>query len=143
MMNILTLLALTATTAFAALNGQCSVNGTPGVCLHTADCGNGGGTSTSGFCPNDPADVKCCTKASCGSGGNCRWTSSCTGTTLSGQCPGPTDFKCCVPKSGGGGGTSTNHALSQHGVEFIAGFEGFRADFYRDAAVSQVRYEWS
>ncbi|KAI4143799.1 MAG: hypothetical protein L6R39_004450 [Caloplaca ligustica] len=132
------LLTLTATSALAALNGKCSVNGVSGVCLHTADCKSGSGTSTSGFCPDDPANVKCCTKSSCGSGGDCRWTASCTsGTTLSGQCPGPTDFKCCVPKSGGGGGsggTATKHDLSANGAAFIAGFEGFRANFYRDAA---------
>ncbi|KAL8922151.1 MAG: hypothetical protein Q9208_005346 [Pyrenodesmia sp. 3 TL-2023] len=128
----LSLLAFTAT-ALAAVNGPCSVNGTPGVCLRTADCNNGG-TSTAGFCPNDPTDVKCCTKPSCGSGGNCRFTSSCTGTTLAGQCPGPTDFKCCVPTNGGGGGTATSHELSANGAAFIAGFEGFEPDFYRDAA---------
>ncbi|KAI4178707.1 MAG: hypothetical protein LQ346_007359 [Caloplaca aetnensis] len=130
----LSLLAFTASTTLAALNGACSVNGTPGVCLRTADCDNGG-TSTAGFCPDDPVDVKCCTKASCGSGGNCRFASSCSGTTLAGQCPGPTDFKCCVPGgSGGGGGTATSHELSANGAKFIAGFEGFRADFYDDAA---------
>ncbi|KAL8635874.1 MAG: hypothetical protein Q9228_006675, partial [Teloschistes exilis] len=85
------------------------------------------------------ADVKCCTKSSCGSSGDCRWTSSCSGTTQAGQCPGPTNFKCCItPASGGGGssagGGSTSHQLSEHGAAFIAGFEGFRADFYRDAA---------
>ena len=140
----LAFLALTRTT-FAALNGPCSVNGASGVCLHTADCSDGSGTSTAGFCPDDPADVKCCTKSSCGSGGDCRWTSSCSGTTLSGQCPGPTDFKCCIPSSSGGGsggGSSTNHQLSDHGAEFIAGFEGFRADFYRDAAVCWCNWTW-
>ncbi|KAI4199152.1 MAG: hypothetical protein LQ350_004782 [Teloschistes chrysophthalmus] len=157
--SILSLLTLTATT-FAALNGPCSVNGASGVCLHTADCKAGDGTSTAGFCPDDPAgrclftsssmkesllltiltDVKCCTKSSCGSSGNCRWTSSCSGTTQAGQCPGPTNFKCCIPRASGGGGgapsggSSTSHQLSAHGAAFIAGFEGFRADFYRDAA---------
>lgn len=138
--TILVTALATAPTAFAAVNGQCSVNGVPGVCLATANCKGDGGTSTAGFCPDDPPDVKCCTKSSCGSGGNCRWTSSCSGTTLSGQCPGPNDFKCCVAGggggNGGGGGSSTSHELSTHGAEFIAGFEGFRADFYRDAAVS-------
>ncbi|KAL9576844.1 MAG: hypothetical protein Q9212_006774, partial [Teloschistes hypoglaucus] len=138
--SIISLFTLTAT-AFAALNGPCSVNGASGVCLHTADCKAGDGTSTAGFCPDDPADVKCCTKSSCGSSGNCRWTSSCTGTTQAGQCPGPTNFKCCIPPASGGGGggapsggSSTSHQLSAHGAAFIAGFEGFRADFYRDAA---------
>lgn len=51
--SILSLLTFTAT-AFAALNGPCSVNGASGVCLHTADCKAGDGTSTAGFCPDDP-----------------------------------------------------------------------------------------
>lgn len=91
------------------------------------------------FLLTTPADVKCCTKSSCGSSGDCRWTSSCSGTTQAGQCPGPTNFKCCIPPASGGGssggGSSTSHQLSEHGAAFIAGFEGFRADFYRDAAV--------
>ena len=133
-------LALTAL-SYATLNGPCSVNGVPGVCLSTSSCKSGSGTSTTGFCPNDPSDVKCCTKPSCSSSGSCEWASSCSGTTLSGQCPGPADFKCCVPKSSGSGGSggsgsSKNHALSAHGTAFIAGFEGFRGNFYRDAAVS-------
>ncbi|KAL9594909.1 MAG: hypothetical protein Q9219_006764 [cf. Caloplaca sp. 3 TL-2023] len=139
--STLSLLLLTSHT-LAALNGHCSVNGRPGVCLHTSDCSDGSGTSTAGFCPDDPADVKCCTK-SCSSGGTCNWASACSGTTVSNQCPGPANFKCCIPASGGGGGgtgggsgggTATKHQLSDHGAEFIAGFEGFRADFYRDAA---------
>lgn len=132
--SAIALVAIT-THALAAVNGPCSVNGASGVCLQTSDCNNGG-TSTAGFCPDDPDDVQCCTKSSCGSGGDCRWTSSCSGTTLSGQCPGPSTFKCCISGGGGGGGggSSTNHDLSDHGAAFIAGFEGFRADFYRDAA---------
>ncbi|KAL8839751.1 MAG: hypothetical protein Q9170_001622 [Blastenia crenularia] len=116
--STLALLTITVT-ALAAVDGPCSVNGASGVCLYTSDCSDGDGTSTAGFCPGDPADVKCCTKSSCGSGAS---------------------FKCCVPSGGGGGGggsgggSSTNHDLSDHGAAFIAGFEGFRADFYRDAA---------
>ena len=126
-----------APTTLAALNGRCNLaDGTAGVCIHTADCSGGGGTSTSGFCPNDPADVKCCTKNCSGGGGSgsCKWASTCTGTTLSGLCPGPTDFKCCITSSSGGGG---NHQLSENGARFIANFEGFRANFYNDAAVSR------
>lgn len=60
-----------------------------------------GGTYSSGNCPNDPANIKCCTKPKCGTGStsSCRWTlgvSSCSGSTLTGQCPGPSGFKCCV-----------------------------------------------
>ncbi|KAI9677667.1 MAG: hypothetical protein M1817_006622 [Caeruleum heppii] len=103
--SISTLLAAAAT-ASAALNGRCSVNGTPGTCISTTDCANGGGTSHVGFCPNDPDNIRCCTKGSCGSGGNCRWTDQCSGTTQTGLCPGPNDFKCCLAGGGGGGGGS-------------------------------------
>lgn len=44
----LALFAFTAST-LAALNGPSSVNGASGVCLKTADCSDGGGTSTAGF----------------------------------------------------------------------------------------------
>ncbi|KAI9842586.1 MAG: hypothetical protein M1837_007024 [Sclerophora amabilis] len=123
-------LAISSTT-LAAVNGPCTANGVPGICIATAACKSGGGKSASGFCPNDPNDIKCCTKA-CGSGGTCRFTSSCTGSSQAGLCPGPANFQCCTPKSGGGGGGATG--LSSNGVSFIAGFEGFRANFYTDAA---------
>lgn len=84
------LLLAAAGAAQAALNGPCTAGSTPGVCVTTATCSGGGGTSHSGYCPNDPADVRCCTKTSCGSaGGNCRWTSQCSGTSVSGQSPPP------------------------------------------------------
>ncbi|KAL0956663.1 hypothetical protein HGRIS_002795 [Hohenbuehelia grisea] len=119
-------LILAAGVARAAVNGACSVNGTPGVCLPTASCSSGGGKSTAGFCPNDPADVRCCTKTACGSGGNCRFTSACsTGNIASGLCPGPTDFKCCLPAASGGGGCPpTINAATQ---SLIKEFEGFVA----------------
>ena len=96
--------------------------------------------------------MQCCTKACSGNGGtgDCRST-SCPGSSLTGLCPGPADFKCCIYKSGGGGGgddgggsggsgggsTSTKHDLSANGAAFIAKFEGFRANFYTDAAVGR------
>src|SRR5436190_404258 len=84
-----------------AVDGPCTGSGgAPGVCIATGSCTSAGGTYISGACPNDPADIKCCTKASCGSGGNCRWTSQCSsGKTQTGLCPGPADFKCCLPSS--------------------------------------------
>ncbi|GAQ81688.1 hypothetical protein KFL_000880020 [Klebsormidium nitens] len=98
------LLVLLAPTQ-ATLNGQCSVGSTPGVCIATADCTSGGGTYASGYCPNDPTDVKCCYKTSCDSGkGSCKWTSSCSGTSVAGYCPGPTAFQCCEA-----GGSSNNY----------------------------------
>jgi len=97
------ILFIAASLAQAALNGPCTMGSTPGVCLDTGDCTSGGGTYASGYCPNDPTNVKCCYKTSCGtSGGNCRFTSSCaSGNTQSGLCPGPSSFKCCLPSSGG------------------------------------------
>ncbi|EON66226.1 hypothetical protein W97_05619 [Coniosporium apollinis CBS 100218] len=87
----------------AVVDGPCTgAGGAPGSCISTAKCSAGGGTSITGACPGTPADIRCCTKTSCGSGGNCRWTSQCSGNTLSGLCPGPADFKCCVPRTGGG-----------------------------------------
>lgn len=129
-------LTLTTTSVLAAINGPCSVGSTPGVCIATAQCSSASGTSSVGFCPNDPTDIKCCTKPSCGVGGHCDWTAACKGTTKTGLCPGPADFKCCFPASTGSGA----HSLSPNGVNFIAGFEGFRKDFYIDAAVSFLIY---
>lgn len=125
-------LTLATTGALAAINGPCTVGSTPGVCIATAQCSSASGTSSVGFCPNDPTGIKCCTKPSCGVGGHCGWADSCKGTTKAGLCPGPADFNCCFPASTGGGA----HSLSPNGVNFIAGFEGFRKDFYIDAAVS-------
>jgi hypothetical protein len=86
-------------------NGPCTGSGgAPGVCIATAKCTSGGGSYISNACPGTPADIKCCTKTTCGSGGNCRWTSQCSSSTLTGLCPGPADFKCCVP-----GGTSGSY----------------------------------
>ncbi|KAF6759172.1 lysozyme [Ephemerocybe angulata] len=104
----------------AALNGPCTANGVPGACLATSTCSGGGGTSVSGFCPNDPADVKCCTKT-CGSGGQCRIASTCTtGNTQSGLCPGPSDFKCCLPASG-----CTAPSVNTATIALIKKSEGF------------------
>lgn len=129
--------------SLAALNGPCSIDGTPGVCIKTTDCAQADGSFRSNFCPNDPINVKCCIKPECGSGGNCRSTSTCKGTPKTNLCPGPANFQCCEPSKGGsppapggGGATTADHSLSAKGVDFIAGFEGFRANFYNDAAVS-------
>jgi lysozyme len=127
-------LALTTTT-FAAVNGRCSIDGISGVCIPSAKCTESGGANRVGFCPNDPTDIRCCTKPSCADGGNCQWTTECTGATKSGLCPGPANFKCCLTSEGGGSGETTSHDISANGVKFIAGFEGFRKDFYTDDAV--------
>ncbi|EAU80870.1 hypothetical protein CC1G_03046 [Coprinopsis cinerea okayama7 len=87
-----------ALSASAAINDPCSVNGTPGICLTTTSCTNQGGQHAVGFCPKDPANVRCCTKK-CGQGGTCRFENTCrTGLTAVGLCPGPANFKCCFPK---------------------------------------------
>ncbi|KAJ6595899.1 hypothetical protein DFH09DRAFT_1259068 [Mycena vulgaris] len=87
--------------AHAALNGACSGGGLAtgvGICITTANCAAGGGTSLVGLCPNDPNNVRCCVKAPCapGGGGTCRFSNTCGGTSLTGFCPGPNNFKCCV-----------------------------------------------
>ena len=94
----------------SVLNGACTGKGkAPGVCIATAKCSSGGGTYITGACPNLPNDIKCCTKTACGSGGNCRWTSQCSHSSVSGLCPGPANFKCCVPSTSPGGGYPTPH----------------------------------
>ena len=127
----------------AAVNGPCSASGTPGVCISTASCSSGGGSSQSGFCPNDPGDIKCCTKTQCGSAGNCRFSSACSGTSKAGLCPGPADFKCCEPGSSGttpggssGGANTADRKLSANGFAFIKRFESFKPNFYFDIAAS-------
>ncbi|SPO07717.1 uncharacterized protein DNG_10412 [Cephalotrichum gorgonifer] len=104
--NLLTLASLAATT-LAATNEPCiGSGGRAGVCVSTSTCSASGGTSISGACPGDAADIKCCTKASCsnGSSGNCRWQSDCAGTSVSNQCPGPAQMKCCSSTATGFGG---------------------------------------
>ncbi len=143
--SLLFALVAVSSTVLAAVNDPCTVNGTPGICIASTSCSSSGGTSSSQpDCPNDPEDIKCCTKG-CGTGGTCMFSSSCTGgTSTANLCPGPANFQCCTPSAGGGGGAppppSGGRAtdLSAHGVAFIAGFEGFRGDFYNDAAVSEI-----
>ncbi|KAH7163418.1 hypothetical protein B0J13DRAFT_464919 [Dactylonectria estremocensis] len=102
--SITSLLSLLALTAHAAVNEPCyGKNGYAGVCVTTATCSKAGGTTISGACPKDPANVKCCSKPAC-AGGNCRWISDCAGTSRSNQCPGPSQFKCCSSSARGFGG---------------------------------------
>lgn len=131
--------ALSAMVVHAALNGPCSVaNGTPGVCVSTASCSSSGGTSHTGFCPNDPADIKCCVKPVCGNGGSCMNVNNCeSGNTVSGLCPGPSNFKCCLPKTAPGPKTNPPKncppsAVNAATVSMIKGFEGFVNKPYLD-----------
>ncbi|KAH6913785.1 hypothetical protein BKA70DRAFT_1095913 [Coprinopsis sp. MPI-PUGE-AT-0042] len=83
-----------ATMVYGVLNGPCYINlGSPGACLTTTECRNGGGVSYPGFCSNDPANVQCCIK-NC-PGGKCQSVITC-GTTLAlGYCPGSSSVRCC------------------------------------------------
>lgn len=59
------------------------------------------GFTVTGYCPNDPSDVKCCLSKSCtdtsGSGGLCLNTGTgCSGSFVTNRCPGPGDVQCCV-----------------------------------------------
>ncbi|EAQ83630.1 predicted protein [Chaetomium globosum CBS 148.51] len=96
------LLALCPLTAMAALNGHCSGTATgtakrQGICVKTSTCASFGGSTINGGCPNDPADVKCCTMYQCfGDESMCQWTNTaCDGTWRSGLCPGGSNYKCC------------------------------------------------
>ena len=88
--------------ALASVGGKCS--GRSGICIDSSKCSSYGGKTYSGKCPSDPNNIKCCDNIPCkgsdGRTGTCSF--SCSGDTVTGQCPGGTDFKCCI--GGGGGG---------------------------------------
>ena len=102
MIKFILILIAVISTAFAATNGKCS--GRTGICIDSSKCSNYGGKTYSGKCPSDPNNIKCCDNIPCkgsdGRTGTCSF--SCSGDTVTGQCPGGTDFKCCI--GGGGGG---------------------------------------
>ncbi|KAF7335232.1 Glycoside hydrolase family 24 protein [Mycena sanguinolenta] len=81
---IIVLLA-SVTTTWATVNGSCISS--PGICISTSSCSAGGGVSAIGLCPDDPENIRCCTKKPCapGGGGQCQFTSTCTGTILTGR----------------------------------------------------------
>jgi hypothetical protein len=97
---------LLAIPALAAVNEPCySTDGLAGVCISSADCASGGGTTISGACPWDAADIMCCSKPSCqASGSACGWSSDCAGTSTPGLCPGPSQMQCCSTTANGWGG---------------------------------------
>ncbi|KAI8666178.1 hypothetical protein NCS52_00819900 [Fusarium sp. LHS14.1] len=106
-MRFTTLLPLLLPSALAASNEPCyGPNGIAGVCITDAACTSAGGTSISGACPADAANIKCCSKPSCANGasGNCRWTSDCAGSSVTNQCPGPGQMRCCSAGGSGFGG---------------------------------------
>ncbi|RSL48066.1 hypothetical protein CEP54_013079 [Fusarium duplospermum] len=106
-MRFTTLLPLLLPSTIAASNEPCyGPSGIAGVCITDAACTSAGGTSISGACPADAANIKCCSKPSCANGasGNCRWTSDCAGSSVTNQCPGPGQMRCCSAGGSGFGG---------------------------------------
>ena len=105
----------------ATLNEPCyGPSGAEGVCVTTASCSSSGGSAINGACPWDASNIKCCSKPKCGSGGNCRWTSDCTGTSVSNQCPGPGGFKCCSAGGTGFGGYAAPKIPAVGGCKQVA-----------------------
>jgi len=119
---ILSLLAAVPS-ALAALNGRCSY-GVKGICVKTGTCSNYGGTSSTGNCPNDPKNVKCCSDIRCeykGQVGSCKFTDECGGSTVTGLCPGGSNFKCCLsgtPKTSNSSGGSVKTIPAGYGTAF-------------------------
>jgi len=95
---ILSLLLTVAPSTLAAVNGKCS-SGKKGICIATGTCSKYGGSTSNGYCPSDPNNIKCCSNIPCkynGKSGSCMFTSECSGSTVSGLCPGGSNFKCCL-----------------------------------------------
>ncbi|KAH8647898.1 hypothetical protein BX600DRAFT_518304 [Xylariales sp. PMI_506] len=92
------------------VNGPCGGNATgawlsDGICIDELTCSEGfNGTTTSGGCPDDANNIKCCLVGllenanvnPCGGTSYCDWTTNpCGGSWVSGFCPGPSGYKCC------------------------------------------------
>ena len=74
-------LLLSAAPSHSAYNGPCE--GMEGVCISTSACKQAGGQSFTGYCPNDPTDVKCCWKNPCSVHESlCAWSDQCQGFFL-------------------------------------------------------------
>ncbi|PVH73628.1 hypothetical protein DL98DRAFT_430986, partial [Cadophora sp. DSE1049] len=56
------------------------------------------GIVSTGDCPNDPNDVKCCYIPDCKSHSGTCHTVSCEAYTsgFRGYCPGPSNYQCCL-----------------------------------------------
>ena len=86
------ILALAATIAHSEV---CTVPGVGvGACISTSTCSSRGGTSHPGYCSGG-TDTQCCTGIICDGTGLCMQSSECTGTVVTGKCPGPNGFACC------------------------------------------------
>ncbi|KAF9917911.1 hypothetical protein FBU30_000461 [Linnemannia zychae] len=107
-MRIVFTIVSTALLAASAMGvNTCSdpIAGLPGICITTSQCTSGGGTYHSGYCPNDPTNVKCCTYGTCSwkengytNWGGCMPTAECRkygNTPKPGLCKGPSDIQCC------------------------------------------------
>lgn len=86
-----------------------------GFCESTSSCG---GFSVAGYCPG-ASNIQCCVSKTCSTpvrsstfryyissnvfsqsgSGTCKSTSSCSGTSVAGYCPGSSSVQCCVPKA--------------------------------------------
>ena len=85
-------LTLTSTVAHSEI---CTVPGVGvGACISTSDCSSRGGTSHPAYC-SGASNIQCCTGIVCGGTGLCMQTSECSGTVVSGLCPGPSGYACC------------------------------------------------
>ncbi|KAF9172383.1 hypothetical protein BGX21_003908 [Mortierella sp. AD011] len=66
-------------------------------------CASSGRTSTTGYCPKDPNNIRCCTygtrKTSDGRTGTCLPTNSCSGTSVPRYFPAPSNIQYCVSGS--------------------------------------------
>ncbi|KAF9342303.1 hypothetical protein BGX26_007830 [Mortierella sp. AD094] len=86
-----------------------------GLCIPTSDCLNSGGSTATGYCKGQPADVKCCTYGDCNAPypndpngpsypGHCEPVDMCTtpngygGIPIPSHCPGPSNIQCCIPQ---------------------------------------------
>lgn len=58
----LSALAPLAAAGLAAAQNACTVYYQDGTCIPTSECEAAGKMATPNFCPNDPADVQCCTE---------------------------------------------------------------------------------
>jgi len=94
------LVAAMAPSTFARINGPCSGDYKgKGVCVSTASCNSASGSYISGFCPGDPANIKCCVKrVQVGNRvGTCLPITQCLlKEKISGYCPGDSTVKLCM-----------------------------------------------
>ncbi|KAH8587578.1 hypothetical protein B0O99DRAFT_395236 [Bisporella sp. PMI_857] len=90
----------------AAVGGRCTPAGganSRSICISTSVCRSYGGTYVNNRCPDDPADIKCCSVDNCLDNSSfCTWTGAnneCEGIPqavfVSGYCPGGSNYKCC------------------------------------------------